>query len=51
MSENKYPPLTVELTVKIAVPCVDRGIVDANNILGVILNISHDGFYKIGTTN
>jgi hypothetical protein len=33
--------------VKIPVLCVDR--VDANNVLGVILSGTDDGFYKIGT--
>ncbi|XP_022177881.1 KRAB-A domain-containing protein 2-like [Myzus persicae] len=51
LSENLFPPLTVETTVKIPVPCVDRGKVDANNVLGVILSVTDDGFYKIGTKN
>ena len=51
LSENQFPPLTVETTVKIPVPCVDRGKVDANNVLGVILSVTDDGFYKIGTKN
>lgn len=50
-SENQFPPLTVETTVKILVPYLDRGKVDANNVLGVILSVTDDGFYKIGTKN
>jgi hypothetical protein len=37
--------------VKIPVPCVDRGKVNANNVLGVILSVTVDGFYKIETKN
>jgi len=37
--------------MKIPVPCVDRGKVDANNMLGVILSVTDGGFYKIGTKN
>jgi hypothetical protein len=37
--------------VKILVPCVDRGKVDANNVLGVMLSVTDDGFHKIGTIN
>jgi hypothetical protein len=51
MSENQFSPLNVKMTVKIPVPCVDRGKVDANNVLGVILSVTDDGFYKIGTKN
>jgi hypothetical protein len=32
MSENQFSPLKVETTVKIPVPCVDRGKIDANNV-------------------
>jgi len=45
MSENLFPPLPVETTVKISVPCVDRGKGDANNVLGDILSITDVGFY------
>jgi len=51
MSENQFPPLTVETTVKIPVPNIDRENDDANNILGIILSITDDGFYKIGIKN
>jgi len=37
--------------VKIPVPYIDGGKVDANSVLGVILSITDDGFYKIGTKN
>jgi len=33
------------------VPCVDRGQVNKNNVLGVILCITDKEFYKIGTKN
>jgi hypothetical protein len=34
-----------------SVPCVDREKVYANNVLGVILNITDGEFYEIGTKN
>lgn len=37
------------MTVQIPVPRVDWGIVDANNIFGVILRITDDRFYKTET--
>lgn len=37
---RKYKLLTVETTVKIPVPCIDRGKIDAKNVLGVILSIT-----------
>lgn len=33
MSENQFLLLTVETTMKITMPCVDRGKVDLNNML------------------
>ena len=51
MNENQFPSLTVEMTVKIPVPYVDRGKVNANSMVSVILSITDDGFYKIGTKN
>lgn len=33
--------------MKIPVTCVDRGKFDANNVLGVVLSITDDGFYII----
>lgn len=50
-SEKKFPVLTVGTNVKIPVPSVDRGKVDANNLIGVILTVSDDAFYKVGTKN
>ena len=43
--------LSVGTNVKIPVPSVDRGKVDANNLIGVILTVSDDAFYKVGTKN
>jgi hypothetical protein len=39
------------MVMEIPVHCVDRGKVDANNVLGVILSFTDDGFYKIRTKN
>jgi hypothetical protein len=49
INENKFPSLTVEITVKITVSCIDRGNVYTNNLLSIILSITDGGFYKIET--
>lgn len=49
LSEKAFPPLVIGTNVKIPVPQVDRGKVDANNLIGVILSITEDEFYRVGT--
>ncbi|KAJ8935305.1 hypothetical protein NQ314_012895 [Rhamnusium bicolor] len=50
LSSNKaLPPAKVGDTVKLSVPDVDRGRADARNILGVVISIKDDIYYKIGT--
>lgn len=50
-SDKHHPEATLGTTVRIPVPDVDRGRGDARSILGVVLELSPDGFYKLGTRN
>ena len=49
MSDKKFGEVEVGKTVRIPIPDVDRGKGDLRNILGIILGITEDGYYKIGT--
>ena len=51
LSNNRLCEASVGKTVRIPVPDVDRGKGDARNILGVILEVTAEGFYSIGTRN
>lgn len=37
--------------MKISIPSVDTSKVDAKNVLGLVLEITDDGYYKLGTLN
>lgn len=50
-SEKAFPKLAIGTTVKIPIPSVDRSKVDAKNILGLVLEVTDDGYYKLGTLN
>ncbi|XP_039315443.1 SCAN domain-containing protein 3-like [Solenopsis invicta] len=49
MSEKKFPSAEVGTSVTIPLPSVDRNKGDPKNIIGVILEVTEDGLYKIGT--
>lgn len=48
-SDTKFPSVSEGATVRIQVPDVDRAKTDARSILAVVLGITEDGFYKLGT--
>lgn len=50
-SEKAFPKLDIGTTVKISIPSVDTSKVDAKNVLGLVLEITDDGYYKLGTLN
>lgn len=50
-SDQIHPPVEKGTSVRIPVPDVDRGRGDARSILGVVLEVVDDGFYRIGTRN
>lgn len=49
ISESKFPPGKVGQTVRIKIPEVDKSKVDGHNLIGIILEIVDETFYKIGT--
>ena len=49
LNEKLFQPLLVGINVTISIPNLDRGKVEAKNLVGVIMNVTDDGFYKIGT--
>ncbi|XP_050499952.1 KRAB-A domain-containing protein 2-like [Diabrotica virgifera virgifera] len=48
-SDHKLQPVDKGCTVRVPVPDVDRGRGDARSILGVVLDVVDNGFYRIGT--
>lgn len=51
MSDKKFGQVAVGKTVRIPIPDVDRAKGDLPNILGVVLEITDDGYYRLGTKN
>ncbi|XP_071053562.1 KRAB-A domain-containing protein 2-like [Onthophagus taurus] len=48
-SDQSHPPLNVGDNVTIPVPDVDRGKAELRNIIGIVLEVSSEQQYKIGT--
>ncbi|XP_016665010.1 uncharacterized protein LOC107885831, partial [Acyrthosiphon pisum] len=48
-SEKKLLPVAVHSTVRVPVPEVDKGRLDARSILAIVLEVTSDGFYRLGT--
>ena len=48
-SHKSHPPAKVGDNIVIPTPDVDRAKGDLRNVIGVVLEASDDGFYKIGT--
>lgn len=48
-TKKKFKPAQVGLSVRIPVPDVDRSRTDHRNILGVIMSVEDDDFYRLGT--
>lgn len=49
LSNKKFPEIEVGISVKVPVPLIDRGKVDQKNIIGVVMERTDAGLYKIGT--
>ncbi|XP_060861855.1 uncharacterized protein LOC132938880 [Metopolophium dirhodum] len=47
-SNQKFPPAQVGDTVRVRIPDIDRGRMDYQNILAVVIVVDND-FYKLGT--
>ena len=50
-SDKKHPPAAIASTVRVKVPDVDRGRRDPRSKLDIVLDITEDNFYKLGTRN
>lgn len=48
-SDKLLPSAKIGDTVRLPVPDVDRGRADARNVLGVVVTVEDDMYYKIGT--
>ncbi|KAE9529177.1 hypothetical protein AGLY_011973 [Aphis glycines] len=48
-SDKKLKPAEVGATVRVPVPDVDKGRGDARNILAVVIEVTDDGYYQLGT--
>ena len=49
-SDKKFPPASVGTTVRVPIPDIDRGRGELRNILAVVMMVTQDGFYQLGTT-
>lgn len=50
-SDSKYSFIEKGSIVTVPVPFLDRGKGDAKNIIGVVMEVTADNYYKIGTIN
>ncbi|KAF0703723.1 SCAN domain-containing protein 3-like, partial [Aphis craccivora] len=48
-SDKKLKPAEVGATVRVPVPDLDKGRGDARNILAVVIEVTDDGYYQLGT--
>ncbi|GBO23460.1 hypothetical protein AVEN_18634-1 [Araneus ventricosus] len=49
-SEKMFPTNSLGTTVRVPIPDVDKGRGDARNILAVLISVTEDGFYRLGTS-
>lgn len=49
ISDKSHPPAKLGDNITIPVPDVDKAKGDFRNVIGVVLQVTEDGFYKIGT--
>ncbi|CAI6358371.1 unnamed protein product [Macrosiphum euphorbiae] len=47
-SNKKFPPALVGNTVRVPISDVDRGRGEAHNVLACVLEVTEDGFYRLG---
>lgn len=50
-SENRYPPIEKRTSLTIPISCFDRSKGDFKHIIGVVLDVTTDNYYIIGTKN
>lgn len=50
-SDKRHPSAFIGSTVRIKVPDVDHGRGDPRSVLAVVLDVTEDNFYKLGTRN
>ncbi|XP_050058504.1 SCAN domain-containing protein 3-like [Aphis gossypii] len=48
-SNKKLLPVAIHSTVRVPVPEVDKGRLDARSILAIVLEVTSDSFYRLGT--
>ncbi|XP_031332774.1 KRAB-A domain-containing protein 2-like [Photinus pyralis] len=48
-SDKSHPPANIGDNVMIPIPDVDKSKVDLRNIIGVVIDITDEGLYKVGT--
>ena len=50
-SNNKFSDVPIASTVSVALPEVDRCKGDLRKVLAIVINVTDNGFYKLGTKN
>ncbi|KHJ41552.1 hypothetical protein D918_08404 [Trichuris suis] len=48
-SDKQFLPVRLGATVRVPAPDVDRGQVDARNLLAVVMSVTENGFCRLGT--
>ncbi|KAE8741494.1 hypothetical protein FOCC_FOCC012979 [Frankliniella occidentalis] len=48
-SKRRFPPLAVGDNVTVPIPRFDRGVLDARNALGIVLEVLDNGLFRVGT--
>ena len=50
-SDKTFPPAPVGASVRVPIPEVTKRRGELRNILAIVMSVTEDGFYKLGTTN
>uniref|UniRef100_A0A0A9W4T5 Ribosomal RNA small subunit methyltransferase H n=1 Tax=Lygus hesperus TaxID=30085 RepID=A0A0A9W4T5_LYGHE len=50
-SDKKFPAVPAGTTVRLPIPDLDKGRGDLRNVLAVIMSVTEDGFYRLGTAD
>ncbi|XP_043478772.1 SCAN domain-containing protein 3-like [Leptopilina heterotoma] len=49
ISNKKFSEIAIGTSAKIPIPSVDRGKGDSRSVIGIVMEVSAEGYYKIGT--
>lgn len=50
-SDKKFSPVSLRVALRVPILAIDKGKDDFCNMLAVIMRVSEDGLYQLGTLN